>query len=81
MIEQTDDNGIFKIKKHDDEYFEVVKKDADGWKSEYIFKDLERDLSEFAEMCEFHQTSPESHFTRGKVCSTDDKRRTQNFDR
>ena len=67
--EQTDENGIFKIKKHADDYFEVVKKDADDWKSEYIFKNLSRDLSEFAEMCGFHQTSPESHFTLGKVCS------------
>lgn len=68
-IEQKDANGTFKIRKYDEEYFEVVKKDGENWKSEYIFKDSKRDLSEFAEMCEFHQTSPESHFTRGKVCS------------
>lgn len=68
--EQRDANGVFAIRKFDDEYFEVVKKDGAGaWKSEYIFKDLERKLAEFAPMCEFHQTSPESHFTRGKVCS------------
>ena len=76
--EQTDATGIFKIIKHDKEYFEVVKKDGDKWKSEYIFKDLARDLSEFAGMCEFHQTSPESHFTRGKLCSimTENGRKT-----
>ncbi len=68
-VEQQDDNGIFLIKKFDNEYFEVVKKDAEIWQSEYIFKDLARDLSEFTEMCNFHQTSPESHFTRGKLCS------------
>lgn len=68
-IEQRDETGIFKIRKHDAGYFEVVKKDADKWKSEYIFKTVSRNLSEFAAMCEFHQTSPESHFTRGKVCS------------
>lgn len=67
--EQKDATGIFMIRKYDDEYFEVVKKDADVWNSEYIFKTLERNLSEFAKMCEFHQTSPESHFTKGKVCS------------
>lgn len=67
--EQTDQNGVFLIKKRGDEYFEVVKKDDSAWKIEYIFKDLERDLEEFAGMCRFHQTSPESHFTRGKVCS------------
>jgi N-hydroxyarylamine O-acetyltransferase len=68
-VEQSDDNGIFLIRKYDDEYFEVVKKDGDDWQSEYIFTPLKRDLNEFAEMCRFHQTSPESHFTRDKVCS------------
>jgi len=68
-VEQNDENGTFLIRKLDEEYFEVVKKDGDDWKSEYIFKNLERDLAEFAGMCEFHQTSPESHFTRGKICS------------
>lgn len=67
--EQNDETGIFKIKKHDAEYFEVLKKNVEEWQSEYIFKDIARDLSEFTEMCNFHQTSPESHFTRGKVCS------------
>ena len=77
-VEQIDETGIFKIIKRDAEYFEVVKKDGAEWKSEYIFKDLERDLREFSEMCEFHQTSPESHFTRGKVCSlmTENGRKT-----
>lgn len=77
-IEQTDANGTLLIKKRDDEYFEVLKKYGEEWKSEYIFKDIARDLAEFSEMCNFHQTSPESHFTRGKVCSilTEDGRKT-----
>ena len=68
-VEQVDDNGVFLIRKYDSDYFEVVKKDGSVWKSEYIFKDLARDLNEFTEMCNFHQISPDSHFTRGKVCS------------
>ena len=68
-VEQQDDTGVFLIRKFDDEYFEIVKKDGDVWESEYIFTPLKRDLSEFAGMCQYHQTSPESHFTRGKVCS------------
>jgi N-hydroxyarylamine O-acetyltransferase len=76
--EQEDANGFYKIIKRDGEYFEVVEKKGEAWESEYIFKDLERDLQEFAGMCEFHQTSPESHFTLGKVCSimTDEGRKT-----
>jgi N-hydroxyarylamine O-acetyltransferase len=68
-LEQRDETGDFLIRKYDANYFEVLKKDAGAWKSEYIFSPLERDLNEFAGMCRFHQTSPESHFTRGKVCS------------
>ena len=67
--EQTDANGIFSIGKFDENYYEVSKKDGEVWQSEYIFSPEERKLSEFSEMCLFHQTSPESHFTRGKVCS------------
>jgi N-hydroxyarylamine O-acetyltransferase len=67
--EQQDDTGVFKIRKHGDDYFEVVKKEGEAWNSEYIFKNLNRALSEFSGMCEFHRTSPESHFTQGKVCS------------
>jgi N-hydroxyarylamine O-acetyltransferase len=77
-IEQIDKNGTFLIRKFDDEYFEVVKKVNDNWESEYIFKTVARNLSEFTEMCNFHQTSSESHFTRGKVCSilTENGRKT-----
>lgn len=68
-VEQRDENGIFKIRGRADGYFEVLKKDRGDWKSEYIFKDAGRALEEFAGMCEFHQTSTKSHFTRGRVCS------------
>ena len=67
--EQPDPNGIFMIRKFDADYLEVVKKDAEKWQSEYIFKTMTRELPEFVAMCNFHQTSPESHFTRGKICS------------
>jgi N-hydroxyarylamine O-acetyltransferase len=39
------------------------------WKSEYAFTLQPRELSEFAAMCHYHQTSPESHFTRQRICS------------
>jgi len=68
-VEQLDNNGVFLIRKYDENYFEVVKKDGDVWQSEYIFTPLKRNLTEFAGMCQYHQTSPESHFTQGKVCS------------
>lgn len=43
---------------------------ADGaWKKQYAFTLQPRHLSEFAGMCHHHQTSPDSHFTRKRVCS------------
>jgi len=39
------------------------------WKREYAFTLQPRELSEFAGMCHHHQTSPESHFTRQRICS------------
>lgn len=66
--EQVDSNGVYLIRKFDKEYFEVLKKNGNDWQSEYIFNTVERGLSEFTEMCDFHQTS-ESHFSKGKVCS------------
>ena len=35
----------------------------------YKFRRQPHQLNEFAEMCVFHQTSPESHFTQGRLCS------------
>lgn len=67
--EQHDPTGVFVIRRFDEEYFEVAKRDGDTWKSEYIFKDTPRELSEFSEMCDFQQYSPDSHFTKGEVCS------------
>ncbi|MCA1608053.1 MAG: arylamine N-acetyltransferase [Acidobacteria bacterium] len=76
--EQRDRAGIFVIRKFDTDYFEVAKKDGDEWKNEYIFKDIARELNEFDEMCDFQQFSPESHFTKGKLCSimTENGRKT-----
>ena len=67
--EQRDDAGVFRIVEFDDGYYEIAKKNGEGWQSEYVFKPLGRSLREFTEMCDFQQYSPESHFTKGKVCS------------
>lgn len=76
--DQQDDSGIFSITKLENGSFDVRKKDGEGWVSQYIFANKKRDLSEFAEMCDFQQYSPESHFTKKKVCSimTDGGRKT-----
>jgi N-hydroxyarylamine O-acetyltransferase len=39
------------------------------WKPQYSFTQEPRALAEFADMCHYHQTSPDSHFTRKRVCT------------
>jgi N-hydroxyarylamine O-acetyltransferase len=81
--EQQDAAGVFIIRRFDDEYLEVAKRDGEEWNSQYIFKDVPRELPEFGEMCDFQQNSPESHFTKGKMCSvlTEDGRKTLTGDK
>jgi N-hydroxyarylamine O-acetyltransferase len=52
------------------ESLKVERKDADAaWRTEYLFTLKPRRLEEFAAMCRYHQTSPQSPFTRKRVCS------------
>ncbi len=77
-LEQKDPNGVYGIEESDDGYLAVQKQSGSGWENEYCFKNIERNLSEFAAMCVHNQTSPESHFTHGKLCSlmTENGRKT-----
>jgi N-hydroxyarylamine O-acetyltransferase len=48
----------------------LLKREAGGaWEPQYRFGLEPHAYADYAEMCRFHQTSPESHFTRGRVCS------------
>jgi len=49
---------------------QMERQDENGaWKPQYLFSMTPRCLDEFAPMCHYHQTSPESPFTRKSVCS------------
>lgn len=46
------------------------RREADGaWEREYAFTTRPHALGDFAAGCLFHQTSPDSVFTRGRICS------------
>ena len=53
------------------DYFVMSRRDeGEGvWKAQYRFTPRPYAYADFAEMCRYHQTSPDSHFTRGRVCS------------
>ncbi len=60
LIEQ-DGTDRFRVSRFADEAHRYV--------PEYTFSTTGRALEDFAAMCTYHQTSPDSHFTRGRVCS------------
>jgi N-hydroxyarylamine O-acetyltransferase len=49
-------------------HMERTEPDGD-WKRQYSFSLIPRQLIDFAPMCQYHQTSPESPFTRKRICS------------
>ena len=67
-MEQQQGGKVYRLTSIDRLYgLEVM---AEGkWKKEYAFTLQPRELSDFAGMCHYHQTSPESHFTRQRICS------------
>jgi len=40
-----------------------------GWTPQYRFDLAPYEYADYEPMCRYHQTSPDSHFTRGRVCS------------
>ena len=49
--------------------FAVEKLTEEEWTRKYAFTLQPHALSDFSEMCHYHQTSPESHFTGQRICS------------
>jgi N-hydroxyarylamine O-acetyltransferase len=67
--EQLQDGQKFRIRE-EGKSCHVERAQPDGsWKGEYTFSLISRRLEEFAPMCHYHQTSPESPFTRKRICS------------
>jgi N-hydroxyarylamine O-acetyltransferase len=54
----------------DGDYRVLLRRDSSGdWTPQYRFTLQPRALADFTERCNFHQTSPESHFTQGRICT------------
>ena len=68
-IEQQDPVGTFRFIQASERWRLEVRQLDGSWRLQYNFSLRPRQLSEFAGMCHYHQTSPDSHFTRNWVCS------------
>jgi N-hydroxyarylamine O-acetyltransferase len=54
----------------DGKYLILTRRDeGEDWKAQYRFTLQPHAYADYAEMCRYHQTSPESHFTRSRICS------------
>jgi N-hydroxyarylamine O-acetyltransferase len=54
----------------DGEYRILLRRnDPSDWTPQYRFTLQPHALADFADRCRFHQTSPESHFTQGRICT------------
>ena len=69
--EQTQAAGAFRVEDGEEGgRLRLLRRGAGGaWEPQYRFGLKPHAYEDYAEMCRFHQTSPESHFTRGRVCS------------
>jgi len=66
--DQTQDDRVYRI--HDDSGFLVVSQQVNNEaKPQYRFTPQAYQYDDFAGMCRYHQTSPQSHFTQGRICS------------
>lgn len=53
----------------DKNYWFMQRLGEHDWEAQYRFTLQPYTLADFTERCQFHQTSPESHFTQKRVCS------------
>ena len=67
--EQPQDGLLYRIDRDSETLFLQQRDGEDEWESQYRFTLQPRQHAEFADMCQYHQTSPQSSFTRRRVCT------------
>lgn len=67
--EQRQGRRAFQLKPDGAHLIMLQREGAGEWESQYRFTLQPHDYSDYAEMCRYHQTSPQSHFTQKRVCS------------
>ncbi len=66
--EQMQGGRAYKIVPDDDRLILLQRENEDDWKVQYRFTLQPYKYADYAEMC-YHQTSPQSHFTKARICS------------
>jgi N-hydroxyarylamine O-acetyltransferase len=68
-VEQSDPVGRFRLVEKGDRIQLERATSETLWKPQYSFALQPHMLEDFAGMCHYHQTSPDSHFTQNRICS------------
>lgn len=67
--EQAQGRRAYRIIPDDTHLILMQREDVNEWKAQFRFTLQPRVYSDYAGMCHFHQTSPQSHFTQRRICS------------
>jgi N-hydroxyarylamine O-acetyltransferase len=68
--DQLQDRRAYRIEEVGDGSLLLKRRDEDGeWKTQYRFSLEPHVYADYAGMCHYHQTSPESFFTQRRICS------------
>jgi N-hydroxyarylamine O-acetyltransferase len=68
-FDQVQGTHAFRIVE-DNNYLILNRRNQSGeWEPKYRFTLQPYTFADYEEMCRFHQTSPDSHFTKGRICS------------
>jgi N-hydroxyarylamine O-acetyltransferase len=83
LDEQVDGERRYRLQPNGARLVLMELRPGEEWQPQYAFSLERRRLAEFAGMCHFHQTSPDTHFTQQRVVSraTPDGRITLSDDR
>jgi N-hydroxyarylamine O-acetyltransferase len=68
-VEQAQDGWIYRLVSEGRSLHLERSEPGGTWKRQYSFSLTPRSLSDFAAMCHYNQTSPESSFTRKSICT------------
>jgi len=67
--EQVQGERAYKIASAESHRILIQQEDGGAWQDQYRFTLQPYSYADYAAMCRYHQTSPQSHFTRGRVCT------------
>jgi N-hydroxyarylamine O-acetyltransferase len=67
--DQVQGGQFFRLVTENSHLILMTRKDGEQWTNQYRFTLQGYTYSDYEQMCHFHQTSADSHFTKGRICS------------